>query len=311
MSQQILGLHHVTAIAGDARRNLDFYTRVLGLRLVKKTVNFDDPNTYHFYFGNETGEPGTIMTFFPWEGIRTGSRGAGQATETAFSVPEGSLEFWQARMEEENIIYNPPAKRFDESYLTVVDPDGLKLELVASPRKDERTPFTTEDINEDVAIRGFRGVTLTLQDHTATAKVLTEVFGYELVDHNVNRYRYRTDAIATANVIDLVSLPTESRGTVAGGSVHHIAFRVADEETQRHFAAKLREYGLHPTQQIDRDYFMAIYFREPGGVLFEIATDPPGFTADEPLATLGEDLKLPKQYEPMRSAIEKQLPALG
>ena len=311
MSFRIQGLHHVTAIAGDAQRNLSFYTQVLGLRLVKKTVNFDDPGTYHFYFGNETGDPGTILTFFPWEGITSGRRGPGQATETAFTVPAGSLDVWIERLKQHNVTYNNPARRFDEEYLTLLDPDGLKLELVVPSQPDPRPAYTTDDITEDYAIRGFQGVTLTLSHHEATARILTDVLGYQLIDHHVNRYRYQTDAIATAATVDLVNVAGERPGHVAGGSVHHVAFRVADEEAQLYFRDKVIEVGLSPTQQIDRDYFMSIYFREPGGVLFEIATDPPGFTADESLETLGTSLKLPKQYEGKRKEIERALPEIG
>ena len=311
MAFRIQGLHHVTAIAGEAQRNLDFYTQVLGLRLVKKTVNFDDPGTYHFYFGNETGDPGTILTFFPWEGITPGRRGPGQATETALAVPTDSFAFWLDRFKEYGVTYNNPAQRFDEEYLTFLDPDGLKLELVASQQADPRAGYTTEAIGEAQAIRGFQAVTLTLSDHQATARILTDVFGYELIEEHVNRYRYRTDAIATAATVDLVSVPGEPVGHVAGGSVHHVAFRVADQETQLHFRDKVAEAGLSPTPQIDRDYFMSIYFREPGGVLFEIATDPPGFTADESLKDLGISLKLPQQYEGRRKEIEQALPTLS
>ena len=308
---RIQGLHHVTAIAGNAQRNLDFYTQVLGLRLVKKTVNFDDPSTYHFYFGNETGDPGTILTFFPWEGITSGRRGPGQATETAFAVPADSFDFWLKRFDEHNVTYNNPTQRFDENYLTLLDPDGLKLELVVPAQPDPRPAYTANGISEAYAIRGFQGVTLTLQNQEATARILTDIFDYQLVDQHVNRYRYRTDAVSTAATIDLVSISGESPGQVAGGSVHHVAFRVADEEAQLHFRDKITKIGLSPTPPINRDYFMSIYFREPGGVLFEIATDPPGFTADESLESLGTGLKLPEMYESRREEIEKNLPNLS
>ena len=308
MTNPIQGIHHVTAIAGKAKRNLDFYTRVLGLRLVKKTVNFDDPGTYHFYFGNETGDPGTILTFFPWEGITAGRRGTGQVTETAFSVPPDSLDFWQERLDRENIIYNKPARRFDEEYLTLIDPDGLKLELVA--RTDARAPYTGGGIGESHAIRGFQGVTLSLEGHRHTADILTEVFGYVPTEEAVNRHRFVSADGQQAAVVDLVDLPAGQRGHVAGGSVHHVAFRVPSDEAQLDYREKLLTRGLNVTPPIDRDYFMAIYFREPGGVLFEIATDPPGFTRDEPLDTLGQSLKLPAQYESQRTAIEQQLPSL-
>lgn len=309
MSKTIKGIHHVTAIAGDARSNLDFYTRVLGLRLVKKTVNFDDPGTYHFYFGNETGDPGTILTFFPWQKIQQGRRGTGQATETAFSVPQGSLDFWIRRFEEENVIYNKPAKRFNEEYLTFIDPDGLKLELVAVDH-DERKPFTGGNVDAQHAIKGFYNVTLSLEGYEKTARLLTELFGYQLTSEEVNRYRFASGATEGASIIDLVCLPDGHRGHVAGGSVHHVAFRVKDNEEQLYFREQLADLGYKVTPPINRDYFMSIYFREPGGVLFEIATDPPGFTADEPLEELGAGLKLPARYEPRRAEIEKTLPAL-
>ena len=309
MSLRTLGIHHVTAIAGDAARNLDFYTRVLGLRLVKKTVNFDDPGTYHFYFGNETGDPGTILTFFPWQGITPGRRGTGQVTETAFSVPVGALDFWVERFEQENVTYNKPAQRFNETYLTFTDPDGLKLELVGV-EDDPREPFAAQGIDAPAAIRGFHNVTLSIHGRSETVSVLTEILGYQAVDEHVNRFRFASGSDAGASLIDIVDLPAGQRGHVAGGSVHHVAFRAKDNEEQLRFREVLVEQGYEVTQPIDRDYFMAIYFREPGGVLFEIATDPPGFTRDEPLDSLGQSLKLPQQYESRRTEIEQMLPSL-
>lgn len=308
---KILGLHHVTAIAGNAKRNLDFYTRVLGLRFIKKTVNFDDPHTYHFYFGNYQGEPGTILTFFPWEGITKGRRGTGQATETAFSIPKDSMSFWLERLKKENVIYNPPAKRFNEEYLTLLDPDGLKLELVVSEREDLRSGIPHPEIPSDKAIKGFYNVTLTLENHEKTARLLTDIFGYEATSVNVNRYRFEAKSIDTASVIDLVSVPGEGRGHVAGGSVHHVAFRVKDDATEMRFREKLLASGYQVTPQIDRNYFHSLYFREPGGVLFEIATENPGFTVDEPLAELGQHLKLPTMYESRREEIIQHLPQLN
>jgi glyoxalase family protein len=308
MENRILGIHHVTAIAGDAKRNFNFYTKVLGLRFVKRTVNFDDPQTYHFYFGDEQGSAGSILTFFPWgEAVRQGRRGAGMATEIGYSVPEGSFDFWIKRFEENNVIYNKPAERFGEKYLTFLDPDGLKLELIIPKTPDNRKPYETEAVKADVATRGFYNVTLTLNNVQATAKILTGIFGYTLTGQEGNRYRYATDAIGTANVIDLVELPTEERGLGANGTVHHVAFRVKDDETQMAFRKKIIDMGLQITPQIDRNYFHSLYFREPGGVLFEIATDNPGFTVDEPLEELGSHLKLPAQYESQRKQIEAHL----
>jgi glyoxalase family protein len=308
MENRILGIHHITAIAGDAKRNFNFYTKVLGLRFVKRTVNFDDPQTYHFYFGDEQGSAGSILTFFPWgEAVRQGRRGAGMATEIGYSVPEGSFDFWIKRFEENNVIYNKPAERFGEKYLTFLDPDGLKLELIIPKAPDNRKPYETAAVKADVATRGFYNVTLTLNNVQATAKILTNIFGYVLVGQEGNRYRYATDAIGTANVIDLVELPTEERGLGANGTVHHVAFRVKDDETQMAFRKKIIDMGLQITPQIDRNYFHSLYFREPGGVLFEIATDNPGFTVDEPLEELGKNLKLPAQYESQRKQIEAHL----
>jgi glyoxalase family protein len=308
MENKILGLHHITAIAGDAKRNFNFYSNILGLRFIKKTVNFDDPGTYHFYFGDEVGSAGTILTFFPWgEGIQQGRKGSGMATEIGYSVPKGSLDFWQKRFEQYNVIYNKPAEKFGEKYLTFLDPDGLKLELIESKTDDNRKPWETDEVKADVATRGFHNITLTLNSIKATAAILTEIFGYKLIDQDVNRYRYATDAVKNAAIVDLVELADEKRGHVANGSVHHVAFRVENDEILMHFREKIEEYGLSITPQIDRNYFHSLYFREPGGVLFEIATENPGFMVDESLEELGKNLKLPEQYESDRAAIEAHL----
>ncbi len=308
MENKILGLHHITAIAGDAKRNFNFYSNILGLRFIKKTVNFDDPGTYHFYFGDEVGSAGTILTFFPWgEGIQQERKGSGMATEIGYSVPKGSLDFWQERFEKYNVIYNKPAEKFGEKYLTFLDPDGLKLELIESKTGDDRKAWETDEVKADVATKGFHNITLTLNSIKATAAILTDIFGYKLIDQDVNRYRYATDAVENAAIVDLVELPEEKRGLGANGTVHHVAFRVENDEILMHFREKIEEYGLQITPQIDRNYFHSLYFREPGGVLFEIATENPGFTVDEPLEELGKNLKLPAQYESDRAAIEAHL----
>ena len=308
MENKILGLHHITAIAGDAKRNFNFYANILGLRFIKKTVNFDDPGTYHFYFGDEVGSAGTILTFFPWgEGIQQGRKGSGMATEIGYSVPKGSLDFWQQRFEKYNVIYNKPSEKFGEKYLTFLDPDGLKLELIESKTEDNRKAWETDEVKADVATKGFHNITLTLNNIKATAAILTEIFGYKLIDQDVNRYRYATDAVENAAIVDLVELADEKRALNANGTVHHVAFRVQNDEILMHFREKIEDYGLQITPQIDRQYFHSLYFREPGGVLFEIATDNPGFTVDESLEELGKNLKLPAQYEPQRAAIEKHL----
>jgi len=306
----INGIHHITAIAGNAQRNYDFYTKTLGLRLVKKTVNFDDPHTYHFYYGDYNGTPGTILTFFPWEGIVAGRRGTGQATEIGYSVPAGSLEFWRKRFEARGVLFNNPSTKFGEEYLTFLDPDGLKFEMFAtSPELDSRKQYTTAEVTDAVATKGFHNITITLDDIKGTADVL-KLLGYELKTQEVNRYRFALANNAQPSYIDLVEVPGEKRGHVAGGSVHHIAFRVPDDATQMAYRSIIEDKGFNITPQIDRNYFNSLYFREPGGVLFEIATDQPGFAVDEPAESLGTSLKLPAQYESNRAEIENHLPKI-
>lgn len=311
MKNEILGIHHITAIAGNAKKNYDFYTRILGLRLVKKTVNFDDPHTYHFYYGDEHGTPGSILTFFPWEGIGAGRRGTRQVTEIGYSVPAGSLDFWQNRLEKNNVIYNKPAVKFGERYLTFLDPDGLKFELTEAKNPDSRAQWETKEVSKENAVHGFHHITITTNKMEATAAILTNVLGYRLQETEVNRSRFITDTVAHAAIVDLVEAPGEAVGHVAGGSVHHVAFRVKDEETLMYFRDKIAALGLNITEKIDRNYFYSLYFREPGGVLFELATDNPGFTVDEPLEELGTNLKLPAQYESNRTMIEGILPKLS
>lgn len=308
MKDAILGLHHITAIAGDAQRNVDFYTRVLGLRLVKKTVNFDDPGTYHFYYGNETGEPGTILTFFPWKNVRQGSNGTGMATSVGYAIPPGSIEFWKNRFINYG-IETKQEKRFGNNIISFTDPDGLHLELVEYG-PDERQPWKQEGIEEAVAIRGFHSATLTLKDKKATEDILLNIFGYQSDQQEENRYRYITKAINTANIIDVFEDPKQGPGLNAGGTNHHIAFRVADEDVLMTFRKRILDAGQSITEKIDRNYFYSLYFREPGGVLFEIATDNPGFMADETKEQLGTSLKLPAQFEQHRAAIEKVLPVI-
>lgn len=310
MEHTVNGIHHITAIAGNAKRNFDFYTKVLGLRLVKKTVNFDDPQTYHLYYGDREGTPGTILTFFPWENIQTGRRGARQATEIGYSVPENSFDFWLKRFEDNNVTYNKVAEKFGRPYLTFLDPDGLKLELIASNTPDTRLPWETDEVKAENATKGFYNVTITTNKMQPTADVLIGVFGYRLVEQHVNRYRFITDTVENAAVIDLVEVAGEVAGHVAGGSVHHVAFRVKNEEALMFYREKIANLGLHITDKIDRNYFYSLYFREPGGVLFELATDNPGFSVDEPVESLGEHLKLPAQYKEYRASLETTLPKL-
>src|SRR5690554_3109737 len=310
MNKKVLGLHHITAIAGDAQLNYNFYTKVLGLRLVKKTVNFDDPKTYHFYFGDETGSPGTILTFFPWTNVRQGRNGTGMATEIGYSVPQGSLDLWKTRFEKLNVHHDSISERFGEKHLAFVDPDGLRLNLIESKHRDKRKGRETSEIKADIAIKGFHTVTLTLNNIQATAAILNEVFGYKQVEQEGNLYRYQTDAVESAALIDLLKVPGAQRGINAGGTNHHIAFKVKDEEALMEIRKKIVARGLHITEKINRDYFFSLYFREPGGVLFEIATDNPGFATDETIESLGSSLQLPDQFEPMRNEIEIGLPEI-
>ena len=310
MDNRILGIHHITAIASDAQRNFDFYTRTLGLRLVKKTVNFDDPGTYHFYFGDEVGTPGSILTFFPWPGAQKGQIGVGMPTEIGYSVPKGSLEFWTSRFTELKVKQGAISERFGEQYLSFEDPDGLLLNLIVPSEIDNRKPWTTNDVNENVAPKGFHNIVLTVRRLEPTAKILTDVFGYKQLSQEGNRYRFITDAIQTANIVDIVEEPDGKAGHTAAGTNHHVAFRAIDDNLMMEFREKVLKKGLHITEKIDRNYFYSLYFREPGGVLFEIASDNPGFATDETVGELGSHLKLPPQYEGYRKKIEEVLPVL-
>lgn len=311
MESKVSGIHHITAIAGDAQRNYDFYTHLLGLRMVKKTVNFDDPGTYHFYFGDAVGTPGSILTFFPWgDRVHKGRPGIGMATEIGYSVPKGSLEFWTERFKEFDVIHKPIAERFGEQFIQFEDRDGLILNLIIPSSVDERKQWTTGEVKEDTATKGFHSVVLTVKNSEETVKVLTDIFGYKLLSQEENRYRFITGVSDTANIVDVVEDPKGAYGITAGGTNHHVAFRVKNEDEQMSLREKILSAGHNITPKIDRNYFYSLYFREPGGVLFEIATDNPGFAVDEPVNELGTHLKLPSQYETSREIIEKTLPTL-
>ena len=310
MSSPILGLHHVTAIANDAQANVDFYAGVLGLRLVKKTINFDDPSTYHLYYGDGVGSPGTVMTFFPWPGVRRGALGSGQTSTTAFAVPEHSLDFWRRRLEESPVRAHG-IERFGLPGLAFADPDGLRLELLASARPDDgREPWNGSSVLAEHAIRGLDGVTLLHADCTATESVLVGAMGFRKVAVDGERVRYESGDGGSGTFVDLLHDPNAVPGRVAGGSVHHVAFRVANDDAQSAWQSRLLDAG-HPTTEVkDRMYFHSIYFREPGGVLFELATDNPGFATDESVAELGTGLRLPPWLESDRDRIERGLPSL-
>jgi glyoxalase family protein len=310
MEKRILGLHHITAIAANARRNLEFYTKVPGLRLIKKTVNFDDPGTYHFYFGDEQGTPGSILTFFPWEGTKQGKTGTGMATEISYSVPPGSLGFWLERLVHYKVKHEQKNEKFGEQFISFRDPDGLKINLVVPVNDDTRKPWITDEIDKGAATKGLHSVTLMVKNVIPTANILTGILGYKLLKQDGVNYRFSTDAVESASIVDIIEAPGVAPGIVAAGTNHHVAFRVKDDAVLMDYRQKIESAGIEITPKIDRDYFFSIYFREPGGVLFELATDNPGFTKDESLTELGDHLKLPKKYESSRSEIEKVLPAL-
>ena len=310
MNKSIPGIHHITAIAGDPQRNVDFYANVLGLRLVKLTVNFDDPSTYHLYFGDERGSPGTLLTFFPWPGAARGQLGTGQVGATAFTVPEGALDYWEDRMRKQEAAFLKRQWRFDEEILTFLDPDWMPLELVARPGADDIAPWEGGGIPLEHAIRGFDGVTMWEKDLAPSLDLLTGTMGFSIVGEDGPRVRLQAAADGPASFVDLLHLPGGQRGRHGPGTVHHVAWRTPDDAEQQGWREDVAKLGLRVTQVIDRQYFRSIYFREPGGVLFEIATDPPGMDWDEPVEALGSRLRLPTWYEPRRQEIEAALPAL-
>jgi glyoxalase family protein len=306
------GIHHVTATAGPARRNIDFYTRTLGLRLVKRTVNFDDPGTYHFYYGDEEGRPGTILTFFPWEHVAPGRLGVGQTRETLFRVPEDAIGYWTHRLVEQGVPHQALEKRFGETVLPFKDRDGMQLALVAVPGAEDEPAWGDGEVPVEHAIRGFHSVGLLLADAAPTGAILTDVFGFSEVAREGSVVRFKAGDTSIGGIVDIRAAGDFLRGRMGGGSVHHIAFRAANDAAQAEMVRKLaQDLGLATTEQKDRNYFRSVYFREPGGILFEIATDEPGFAADEPAASLGQSLKLPLFLERRRQQIEAVLPAVA
>jgi catechol 2,3-dioxygenase-like lactoylglutathione lyase family enzyme len=303
-----MSLHHVTAIAADPQRNLDFYTGTLGLRLVKLTVNFDDPGTYHFYFGDEIGRPGSILTFFPWPGGEPGRAGTGQVNEVAFAIPPASLGAWIERLLTRGVKFEGPSSRFDERVLAFRDPDGLMLELVATRRVGTVEPWREGPVPVEHAIRGLHGVTIWEDGDRGSAALLAGTMGFRAVGEEGQRLRFESAGIGAGTVLDLRRAPGFWRGAGGVGTVHHVAFRIASAEAQLSRRSELERLGLDPTPVVDRQYFQSVYFREPGGVLFEIATDGPGFAIDESPAELGSSLKLPPTYEARRERISRSLP---
>ena len=310
MDTIIPGIHHVTAICDDPQQNIDFYAGLLGLRMVKQTVNFDMPETYHLYYGDELGHPGTILTLFSWPDAPKGRRGTGQIGTIAFSIPLQSMDYWIERLARHNLLIGGPNTRFDEQVLSFFDPDGLALELVAHSSTEKYDAWKGSSVPAEHAIRGFHSVTLMEARPEYTAALLTGGLGFQLIGQEGNRSRYKVGTEDFATRLDVLDLPDAARGIVAVGSVHHVAWRTAGDDQQLAWREKLIRLGLEVTPVRDRQYFHSIYFNEPGGVLFEIATDPPGFAIDEPPEQLGTHLKLPPWLESTRPMLEKVLPPL-
>jgi glyoxalase family protein len=311
----VTGIHHVTAIASDPQRNLDFYAGVLGLRFVKRTVNFDDPHTYHFYFGDATGSPGSIMTFFPWPHARRGRQGTGQVAVTSFAALPGAIGFWLERLLRHGVKYDRPKTRGSgsdaEQVIAFSDPDGLLLEIVGHRRAEARVAWDkAPGIPGETALRGFHSVALWEQNGVETERILLETLGFKAMQEDGTSRRYAAGDAGPGTLVDVRTTGGFVAGQTGAGTVHHVAWRVPDDAVQVRLRAELLAAGLEPTPVIDRDYFHSVYFREPGGVLFEIATDLPGFAIDEPPDHLGERLMLPKQYQPHRAAIEAVLPPI-
>lgn len=299
----VTGIHHVTALAGNPQKNIDFYAGVLGLRLVKKTVNFDAPEIYHLYYGNETGQPGSILTFFPYGDIMKGRHGKGMLNTTAFSVSLSSLEYWENRLKKFNISYKQPQERFEEVFIYFEDEDGLGLELVFND-KDERKGFSYGNIPLENSIKGFYNVEIWEEGYERTAAVLMQQLDHTLIAEKGNRFRFAATN-SPGNYVDILYAPDSLKGLGGNGTVHHIAFATANKQTQEEVRTKIAQRMLNPTPILDRQYFTSIYFREPGGVLFEVATAEPGFMIDEDKEHLGESLKLPSWYEKHRTVIEE------
>lgn len=311
MSFATEGIHHVTGIASDPQKNVDFYAGILGLRLVKRTVNFDDPTTYHFYFGDRVGKPGSILTFFPWPDARRGRQGAGQVAVTSFAILPSAVGYWIDRFIEKRVEFSQPVSRYeDERVIAFKDHDGFMGELVAHPAAETRDGWAGGAIPAEHAIRGLYSVTLWQDACDVTARLLTTSLGFRLVREQSSICRYSAGDGGPGTIVDLRCVPGLWPGTMGAGTVHHVAFRAPDESAQLEARHELTSASLNVTQQMDRDYFRSIYFREPGGVLFEIATDPPGFTIDEPEESLGRSLKLPGWLEPRRFEIEALLPTI-
>ncbi|MDP1676939.1 MAG: ring-cleaving dioxygenase [Bacteroidota bacterium] len=311
MKNKILGIHHITAMASDAQRNVDFYVLVLGLRFVKKSINQDAPDVYHLYYGDEVGSPGTAMTFFPFGRASRGTRGNGEISRVGFSVPTISKDFWINHLSKKGISFSGPERKFENDIMTFLDPDGMMIELVFSDKQILKFPWKQGPIPVEHAIRNFFGVTMNLASLEASATVLNDVLGFHSVSQNGNTHRFLVGEGSDEAAIDIIVNPNIPFARQSAGSVHHIAWRAKDFVAHEEWQRFVEQGGLSPTEVIDRFYFHSIYFREPGGVLYEIASDNPGFTVDEPLDQLGTHLMLPPWYEIHREKIERTLPPIS
>ncbi|MFA6470187.1 MAG: ring-cleaving dioxygenase [Bacteroidota bacterium] len=310
MESKILGIHHITAMAGDAQRNVDFYIKILGLRFVKKSINQDAPDVYHLYYGDETGSPGTAITFFPFGRAARGVRGSGEISRVAFAVPSVSQDFWISHLSKNGIHFDGPIEIFNNEVISFQDPDGMTIELVFSDKQELRFPWKKSNVPTEYAIKRFFGVSMCLNKSDASVSVLQGLLGARPLAQEGNRQRYLIGIGSDEAAVDIIVDPTMPRARQSAGSVHHIAWRVNDFQEHEQWRHVVEESGLQTTEIIDRFYFHSIYFREPGGILYEIATDNPGFTVDESLDTLGTQLKLPPWYELQRSKIEQTLPPI-
>jgi len=310
MTTSVHGIHHVTCIAGDAQENLDFYVALLGMRLVKKSVNQDDPGTYHLFYADRVGTPGTDFTFFPWPNMEPGRAGVGLTVEVSFAVPQGSLKYWQARLQQSGVQFDMPDSRFGELTLPFQDPHGLPLALVETNDERPFVPWENSPVPSEHQLRGMHAVRLWERQLATTETVLTRLMGFASLGTEEGWHRYGVEGGGSGKLIEIKELPEERRGQWGTGAVHHVAWRVRDSEEQMTLQEAIAGAGLRPTSQIDRFWFKSVYYKEPGGVLFELATDGPGFDRDEDMEHLGEQLILPPWLEPQRREIEAALPSL-
>lgn len=307
MEKAINGIHHITVMASDPQANYDFYTQTLGMRFIKKTVNFDAPDVYHLYYADEVGTPGTVLTFFPFPDARRGKRGTGEITVISFSVPSNSLQYWMERFANHGIDFDGPKSKLGYEFVSLLDPDGMKVEIVADPNSDSTMGWYNGEIPVEHSIRGFFGSTFYLRDSKPTEELLSVVMGAKLVSTEEKIKRYSLGENESQSFVDILEDANAQRAVGGAGTVHHIAWRTANDEEQLNWRKRILDAGYYPTEVVDRNYFHSIYFREPGGILFEVATDPPGFMIDESFENLGTELKLPEWHEPKRKLIEQKL----